>query len=370
MSTKLNCPSPQLLAEFLQGLGRREQAEQLERHLETCGACLLTLQGLHAEDALLGEACRRAWNAAPDDEPFRRLIEHCKALYASSVGALTAPPRGEWPLYPPEATPDTSHDHPDGPGAADGTDAVAGGVHDCLAPPQDADELGRLGQYRILGVLGRGGMGVVYRAQDPHLGRQIALKVMNSRAAASHEARQRFLREARAAAAIAHDNVVHINHVGEEAVVPYLVMPLLVGETLEARLRREGALPLAEALRVGREVACGLAAAHAHGLVHRDVKPSNVWLEEGTGRVKALDFGLAWSANEGPPVTGNATVMGTISYMAPEQAAGQPVDARTDLYSLGCVLYRMCTGRPPCPSPTPSPPSQPWRQPPRRPPHA
>jgi len=165
--------------------------------------------------------------------------------------------------------------------------------YDFLAPPLAPDELGRLGPYRVLKVLGAGGMGVVFLAEDPQLARLVALKAMLPGVAVSDSARERFLREARAAASIKHDNIVSIYQVGEDRGVPFLAMELLDGEPLDARLQREGKLPRAEVVRIGREIALGLAAAHKRGLIHRDIKPANLWLEAETGRVKILDFGLA-----------------------------------------------------------------------------
>jgi hypothetical protein len=215
--------------------------------------------------------------------------------------------------------------------------------------PQAPDELGRLGGYRVLKVLGSGAMGVVYHAEDPVLGRQVALKVMQPRAAADPCGRERFLREAKAAAAVEHDHIVTILHVGEDQGMPFLVMPLLRGESLEDRIWQEGRLPPAEVLRIGREVGLGLSAAHRVGLIHRDIKPANIWLEEETGRVKLLDFGLARIAQDPAHLTQQGTVMGTPYYMAPEQSRGLPLDGRADLFSLGCVLYRISTGRLPFP---------------------
>ncbi len=219
-----------------------------------------------------------------------------------------------------------------------------------LGPPQAVGELGRFGPYPVLGELGRGGMGVVFLAEDPRLGRRVALKVMRPSLAANPAARRRFLREARAVAALTHDNVVPVFHAGEEDGLPYLLMPVLHGETLETRLQREGRLPPAAVLRLGTEVAEGLYHAHQHGLVHRDVKPGNVWVEAGTGRVKVLDFGLVRAADEAGALTNQGALLGTPSYMAPEQiepAAAVPVDHRCDLFALGCILYRACTGTPP-----------------------
>jgi hypothetical protein len=218
-----------------------------------------------------------------------------------------------------------------------------------LAPAQGPGELGRLGDFRVLRVLGRGGMGVVFEAEDTRLGRRVAVKAMLPKVAADPLAKQRFLREAKAAAAVEHDHVVPIHHIEEANGVPYIVMPFLKGESLDDRLKRVGTLPIADAVRIGREVAEGLAAAHAQGLVHRDIKPGNLWVEAPRDRVKILDFGLARPAEKGPgtDLTHTGAIVGTPAYMSPEQGRGQAVDFRTDLFSLGGVLYRACTGRTP-----------------------
>jgi WD40 repeat protein len=216
-----------------------------------------------------------------------------------------------------------------------------------LAPPQVADELGRLGPYRVLQILGSGGMGVVYKAEDPQLKRLVALKAMLPGLGSSVAARKRFLREAQSAAAIKHDHIVGIYQVGEDRGAPFLAMEFLQGESLDHRLQRAERLPLAEALRIGREIAEGLEAAHEGGLIHRDIKPANVWLEGKRGRVKILDFGLARAAREEAHLTQSGAIVGTPAYMAPEQAQSKPVDHRCDLFSLGVVLYRLCTGEMP-----------------------
>lgn len=217
-----------------------------------------------------------------------------------------------------------------------------------LSPPLDPRERGGLGPYRVLRVLGAGGMGVVFLAEDSQLHRPVALKAMLPTLAGNSVHRQRFLREARMAAAIEHEHVVTIHQVGEDRGVPFLAMPLLKGESLEDRLQRVGKLPLTEVLRIGREIAEGLQAAHELGLIHRDIKPANIWLEGARARVKILDFGLARAlADTG--LTQQGTILGTPAYMAPEQGRGDPVDERSDLFSLGCVLYRACTGFVPFP---------------------
>jgi serine/threonine protein kinase len=204
--------------------------------------------------------------------------------------------------------------------------------------------------------LGRGGMGAVYLAEDTQLGRTAAVKVMLPEVAADVRAKDRFLREARAAAAIRDEHVVTVYQVGEENGVLYLAMELLRGTSLSNYLQKNSP-SLPSAVRLGREIAEGLAAAHARGLVHRDIKPANIWLEAPNGRVKLLDFGLARAASPEPSspdrLTGSGLVVGTPGYMSPEQARGQDLDERTDLFSLGVVLYLLCTGREPFAGGTP-----------------
>lgn len=199
----------------------------------------------------------------------------------------------------------------------------------------------------LVRLLGKGGMGEVWEADDPRLNRKVAVKLIRPELAADPVALRRFAREALAHAAVQHEHVLAIHTVGEYRGRPYLVMPLLEGEPLSVRLKREPALPFADVLRVGREVALGLAATHARGLTHRDVKPGNVWLSANDGLVKLLDFGLARIGDgllAGEPVTRTGAVIGTPAYMAPEQADGREVDARADLFSLGVVLYQTATG--------------------------
>ncbi|HEX8201266.1 MAG TPA: serine/threonine-protein kinase, partial [Isosphaeraceae bacterium] len=217
---------------------------------------------------------------------------------------------------------------------------------DFLAPSDDPRFLGRLGRYEVTGIVGRGGMGLVLKALDPPLNRYVAVKVLAPELATSGPARTRFAREAKAAAAVAHEHVVPIYAVDEAGGLPYLVMPYVAGQSLRERVERDGPLGLVEALRVGMQVAQGLGAAHAQGLVHRDVKPANILLENGVERVKITDFGLARAVDDAS-VTQSGVVTGTPEFMSPEQARGELVDPRSDLFSLGGVLYAMCTGHAP-----------------------
>ena len=189
-------------------------------------------------------------------------------------------------------------------------------------------------------------MGVVLKAFDPSLSRFVAIKVLAPQLAAVAAARKRFAREARAAAAVRHEHVVPIHAVDEFKGLPYLVMQFVAGESLQERLDRQGPLDVPEILRIGMQAAAGLAAAHAQGLIHRDIKPANILLENGVERVKITDFGLARTVDDAS-LTQSGVIAGTPQYMAPEQARGEPLDPRADLFSLGSVLYAMCTGRPP-----------------------
>jgi ABC-type branched-subunit amino acid transport system substrate-binding protein len=236
-------------------------------------------------------------------------------------------------------------------GSASGLSSAGKGDTDAwkefLEPPRSGQELGWLGPYRVIRLLGKGGMGHVFEAEDTELERTVALKVMSPELANDEGAKQRFVREARATAALHNDHIVTIYHVGVQKEMPYIAMEFLLGEPLDKRLAREGRLPVAEILRIGQQLAAGLSAAHERGLIHRDVKPANIWLEASTGRVKILDFGLARPAADSTHLTRTGIIMGTPSYMAPEQADSRPVDGRSDVFSLGCVLYEMCTGAPP-----------------------
>ena len=211
----------------------------------------------------------------------------------------------------------------------------------------------RLGPYEIVGPLGAGGMGEVFRARDTRLGRDVAIKVLPGEFAADPERLRRFEQEARAVAALSHPSILALFDVGTHEGVPYLVTELLEGESLRDRLNA-GSLPVRRAVEIAIQIAQGLAAAHGKGIVHRDLKPANVFVTN-DGPVKILDFGIAKlasprSAEELAPATtlveatAGGTVFGTVGYMSPEQVLGKPVDARSDLFSLGVVLYEMLSG--------------------------
>jgi WD40 repeat protein/tRNA A-37 threonylcarbamoyl transferase component Bud32 len=314
MQAAIPCPDRQEYERLIQGELTPPDVERVSQHLAGCSPCAATVQTLLGEDTLLSAV--RGTGPAPTrgEEVPAELVQRLVGLAASAATT-----------------------------AAEATSP--------LAPPQAPDELGRLAHFRVLKVLGQGGMGVVFLTEDTLLQRTVALKTMKPERAAEPRHRQRFLREARAAAKVEHDHIVPIYGVGEDRGVPWLAMPLLKGQTLEDLLKRAKVLKPAQVVRLGAQVARGLAAAHEAGLVHRDVKPANIWVEpEGGGRVKLLDFGLARDHGPDPeaavgPLTREGTVIGTPAYMAPEQARGEAVDTRADLFSLGCVLYRALTGR-------------------------
>ena len=212
-----------------------------------------------------------------------------------------------------------------------------------LEPSDSTEALGQLGGYDVLEVIGRGGMGVVLKAYDRELKRLVAIKALAPHLAHSPLARKRFAREAQAAAAVVNLHVIAIHQVQPGGRLPFLVMPLLAGESLAQRLKASGPMQVMEILRVGMQAAEGLAAAHAQGLVHRDVKPANILLEKGIERAVLTDFGLARAADD-VSITRHGFIAGTPEYMSPEQARGAALDGRSDLFSLGCVLYEMATG--------------------------
>jgi serine/threonine protein kinase len=215
-----------------------------------------------------------------------------------------------------------------------------------FGPPKKPGEVGTLGtKYRVLKRLSQGGMGSIYLGYDERLKRRLAIKVMLKQYAEHAVARQRFLREASVAVSLKHANVVEIYDADEWNGVPYLTMEYLQGVSLDDFLKSKGAPGIRQTIRVAREVCEGLAAAHKLGLVHRDIKPGNIFLEAPNGKVKILDFGLVKSLIDDAKLTTSGSVVGTPAYMSPEQARGKEIDQRSDLFSLGAVLYRTLTGK-------------------------
>ena len=224
-------------------------------------------------------------------------------------------------------------------------------IRPLLDESSDSD-LGVIGQYPVTGLIGQGGMGVVLRGVDPALNRPVAIKILSPHLAGVGAARARFMREAQAAAAVVHPSIVPIYSIATTARLPYIVMPCISGGNLQERIDRDGPLELAEVLRIGLQIAEGLQAAHRNGVIHRDIKPANILVEEGNGRVLISDFGLARALDDAT-LTMSGMIAGTPQYMSPEQACGVAVDERSDLFSLGSLIYALATGRPPFRAETP-----------------
>jgi hypothetical protein len=319
----VTCPDRSTLERLLAGLMPDDAAADLEQHLLGCASCCQAVRELlpAATQYSLSVAARLA--AKLSEEQAVREV-------ASRVATLRLPDRSAPNM-------ETLASASESTGQADDFGKL-------LGPPEAPDEIGRFGGYRVLRLLGAGGMGLVWEAEDPHLRRHVAIKVMKPQFANQAEHRERFLREARAAAAIDNSHIVTVYQVGEHRGVPFLAMQLLRGETLEDLLQRERQLPQAECLRIGRQMAEALAVAHRRGLIHRDVKPANTWLESDGGWVKLVDFGLAHAVEDDTHLTQSGMILGTPAFMSPEQARGEPVSPRSDLFSLGAVLYRMATG--------------------------
>lgn len=302
-------PDVDLLRRHLDERSSGHEAEWIESHLSDCRPCQQTLARLAAESDW--------WTALP----------HCLGTPVPAIdsgvviGHSNASPDELWHV---------EHEQ----------------VRRILAPTDDPSKLGRIGGYEVVGIVGAGATAVVLKAFDGPLNRFVAIKLMRPTLAASPIARQRFSREARAAASIVHENVIEIHGVSDIDGLPYLVMPYVRGESLAKRIDHAWPMPATAMLNIACQVADGLSAAHGKGLIHRDVKPSNILLGEGIERLKLTDFGLARAVDD-VGLTRSGTLAGTPEYMSPEQARGESIDHRSDLFSLGSVLYAMCTGRPP-----------------------
>jgi serine/threonine protein kinase len=318
MTGMRDCPQVECWQALFADTVPLDQCESYESHLESCPACQESLDRAEDGGSALRKLARRLGDpttalADPTLEEFLGRLHEGKS-------ADRAAPAEPADLY-------------------------------FLRPADRPGLLGTLGGYEVQAVIGQGGMGVVLKAFDPALHRLVAIKVLAPALAGSATARRRFTREAQAAAAVCHDHVVAVHGVSEADGLPYLVMQYVPGESLQQRLDRVGPLPVEEVVRIGLQAASGLAAALAQGLIHRDVKPANLLLENGLAKVKITDFGLARMVDD-VPVTRDGVVLGTPEYMAPEQARGEQVDPRADLFSLGSVLYACCTGHPPFRGPT------------------
>ncbi len=330
VTSKTVCPENVILRALLDGGLSAEQLAMVQVHVDQCSKCETALKQMTVGgESWIGLAATLKERDEWTDGPLAAAMERLKT------------------------------DDGSGDGEHEQTDPQR--TLDFLQLSDDPKLLGKLGQHEISEVIGWGGMGVVLKAYDPSLHRVVAVKVLASHLAHHAVARKRFIREAQAAAAVCHDNVVTIHAIEEgvadasriglptrdaSATLPKIIMQFVAGGSLQERIDQDGPLELKEILRIAMQTAAGLAAAHAQGVVHRDVKPANILLENGVQRVKLTDFGLARVMDDAS-LTLSGVIAGTPQYMAPEQAWGRDVDARADLFSLGAVMYAMCSGHSP-----------------------
>jgi hypothetical protein len=324
MTSQTTCPESSRLQQLLDDALPATERAQLQEHLGACRTCQLALERLAGAPPSWHDMARDVRDAAapaPKPSPaLRQLLDEVKAVSDATIDGSA--------------------------GAEKEDDADQEADFTFLGPSDRPGYLGQLGHYQVMELIGRGGMGIVFKAFDTVLQRVVAVKVLAPQLAANGTARRRFLREARAAAAVCHEHIVTIHAVEEQSGLPYIVMQYISGISLQEKIKKQGPLEVKEVLRVGLQAAQGLAMAHAHGLVHRDIKPANILLENGIEKVRITDFGLARAMDDGA-ISQSGVVAGTPQYMAPEQARGEPVSPRADLFSLGGVLYAMCTGQPP-----------------------
>ena len=325
INAQSKCPTVEQLASCLDTVADAESA--VASHLEQCESCRATLSQLAGNGQWWSEA-ESFLSGTPDDAEAQR----AEARVSQRVCALT------------------------GFHAASHTDQLteqeATHLKQLLAPPSHPELMGRITRYELEQLVGRGGMGLVFRAYDTELNRTVAVKILALHLIAIGSARERFIREARAVASLSHPHIVPMYDVVTDGAVPALVMQFIAGETLQQRISQRGPMQVDDVLQIGIQLADALSMAHGNGLVHRDIKPGNVLLEADGSRALLSDFGLVRALDDAT-LTHSGMLAGTPDFMSPEQANGHAVDARSDLFSLGSVLYTMLTGHPPFRAPEP-----------------
>ena len=326
-----NCPDATILEDFLLGRLEPPTLSECESHVAECQSCHETLRGLNSHDTLSEHVAGAFLGSdsflteAEDSEQVHGLVDRLLEQTGSN-----APPRSHGPKL--SAT------------EAEILADRAAEVLRCVTPADDDQKtLGSIGDYQLIRLLGSGSTGVVFQAIDQKLDRTVALKVL--RPSLGSVARDRFIAEARLAASIEHPNVVTIYQVGQHDRLAFIAMQWLPGETLEAKLNATVTMDEADVRSISAQVAAGLQAAHDRQLVHRDIKPANVWISDESEEVKILDFGLARIVDDDPGLTATGMLAGTPNFMSPEQTKGHELDGRSDLFSLGCMMYRMATGK-------------------------
>ncbi|MEM9588849.1 MAG: protein kinase [Planctomycetota bacterium] len=300
-----NC-DPNLVQQLIDGSLGGAEADRLQSHLDVCSECRRLVDELAGQDRWLSEA--------------RDTLRHRDAAET------------QWLPTP--------------AGIASPSPALEPGGDHSESQSGSSAAIRKIGDHEVTRLIGRGGAGTVYLGMDHQLRRPIAVKVLHPHLCDCGSARRRFVREAQAAAALTHPNVVSIFAIQNDTDSHYLIMPFVDGGSLQQRVEREGPLPLDEVCRLGAQISDGLQAAHAIGLIHRDIKPANVLLDRSGHRAQITDFGIARALDDAA-MTASGMVAGTPAYMSPEQAAGRPVDPRSDLFSLGSLLFTLATGRSP-----------------------
>ena len=315
------CPAKNRLVDYLTGKLPASESTDYANHISDCDICEDTIRGLDVSDTfsdLAGSAFEALFaEGSQDQQIVNQLISQMRVTSPNATRGFGVEARK--------------------------LEDRAAEITRLLDPPGDRDAIAHLAHYRILELIGAGSTGVVYRAIDTNLDRTVALKIL--RPSLGEMARERFLAEARLAASIDHSHVVTIYHVGIEGPLAFMAMQWVPGETLEDRLKQQAVMTEGQLRELGQQIASGLSAAHAKNLIHRDIKPANIWIARETGEATILDFGLARIADDDPQMTATGMLAGTPNFMSPEQTRGLELDGRSDLFSLGCLLYRAATGK-------------------------
>jgi anti-sigma factor RsiW len=328
---KTTCPPVDTLDAFAHGMLKPPKLDECESHISACPSCLETLRGLGADDTLTGHiaAAMNEPKPAKASDQLDGLLKRMLSLPPKNLNPITSPQRSNV--------------------AAELMADRAAEVLRCLEPTDD-HSLGSIGDYDLERLIGAGSSGVVFQATDRTLKRSVALKVLRPSLGAM--ARQRFIAEAQSAASIEHANVVTIYQVGESDRLAFMAMQWIPGQTLEQQLAAGKQFEESQVRTIASQIASGLQAAHKRQIIHRDIKPANIWITETDQSVKILDFGLARISDDDPGLTATGMLAGTPNFMSPEQTKGLELDGRSDLFSLGCLIYRLLTGRLPFGAPT------------------
>lgn len=321
--TETKCPEPVYLEKFVLGQLPIGEIEDCQRHLSQCDPCVETIQSLKIDDTFSGIA-RQAFES--------ELLETADEKIAVENMILDA---SKWKFTGRKSDAVSVESESNANRSAE--------VDRLLGEPIHSEDIGLMAHYRIIELLGTGSTGIVYLAIDTKLERQVVLKIL--RPSLGPAARERFVAEGRATAKLDHPNIVTIYEVGNDGPLSYLAMQWLPGKTLEDKLQAEESFSVDNTRRLIKEIASGLAAAHNQDLIHRDIKPANIWIPDHSDPAKILDFGLVRIADEDPQLTCTGMIAGTPCFMSPEQSRGASIDRRSDLFSLGCVMYQCLTGQ-------------------------